>query len=461
VSDEIPSEDVARNDQPASPLLPPPSSRPRWQSIALAVGAVLLGVGVVIGIAVISGGLKLTGTAGPSASGQLPSAASSSSTRPSQAAPTSTPSGTPRPVNSTLSILRAQPPAEIPSITCSGSIGASDPVAIVELRPNDPSAAAPEVLRDYADLAHPRTACTSPSWQAAQLIDAHHVVVGGGGGLSALVELPEVRFQWFQLPNSETVASEFIAVSPELDEIVWLKATPNNDTGYYTKREIHITAAAGDTLVATLPDEPTGFCGAPLDSSKRGAFSHSGEHLYVLDQPRDLQGSGSQYSLRIFEGTTLVHSVVPPSGGWPAGEHPAFPVWSPVSETLYYRLGNDVWRWMPGAGASRFLTGVRWFNSTISPDGRHVAYALTGADGSTDAYLANLPVPGQPLRIGPFIGGPVFLNNTQLWLITQVVHGCAGGEGPKPVIYNVDAHSTAPSIIQGVFLVWPATSSSY
>jgi hypothetical protein len=115
---------------------------------------------------------------------------------------------------------------------------------------------------------------------------------------------------------------------------------------------------------------------------------------------------------------------------------------------------------MPGAGASRFLTGVRWFNSTISPDGRHVAYALTGADGSTDAYLANLPVPGVSERIGSAMAGPVFLNNAQIWMMTQAVnHGCAGGEAPKPVIYNVDAHGTAPSIIQGVFLVWPATSS--
>jgi hypothetical protein len=417
---------------------------------------------VVVGVAVISGGLNPNTAASPTASGQVPSAVNSSSVTPSQAAPTPTPSGTPRPVNSTLSILRAQPPAEIPSITCNGSIGASDPVAIVELRPSVPAAAAPLVLRDYADLDNPRTVCTFPGMQFAQLIDAHHVVLGGGGGIAAVVDLPEVRFQWFQLPNSETVASEFIAVSPELDEIVWLKATPNNQTGDYTGREIHITTAAGDSVVANLPNEPTGFCGAPLDSSKRGAFSHSGQYLYVLDQPHPLQQASDDYSLRIFEGTTLVHSVVPPSGGWPAGEHPAFPVWSPISETLYYRLGNDVWRWMPGAGASRFLTGVRWFNSTISPDGRHVAYALTGADGSTDAYLANLPVPGVSERIGSAMAGPVFLNNAQLWLMTQAVnHGCAGGEGPKPVIYNVDAHSTAPSIIQGVRLVWPATSSGY
>lgn len=36
-----------------------------------------------------------------------------------------------------------------------------------------------------------------------------------------------------------------------------------------------------------------------------------------------------------------------------------------------------------------------------------------------------------------------------------------GAEEPKPVIYNVNTHDTAPSINQGVRLVWPAVSSSY
>ena len=331
----------------------------------------------------------------------------------------------------------------------------------------------PLVLRDYADLANPRTACTFTTSDPVQLIDGHHVVVSGAGpGLFAVVDLPEVRFHWFQLPTSQNTSAEFIAVSPQLDEIVWRKGGPYDQMGTILHREIHITTAAGDTVITGLPDEPTGFCGAPSDWSKQGSFSASGEHAFVLDQPRHLQevqGGGvsaeaSQYSLRVFAGTTLVYSVLPPSAGWAEGEHPAFPVWSSTSETLYYRLGNDVWRWTPDAGASQFLTGVRWSNSTISPDGRHLAYALhsDATDAPANGYLADLPVPGQPLRIGSVMAGPVFLNNSQLWLITQAVdYGCAGSEKPKPVIYNVDAHGTAVSIIQGVRFVWPATSSSY
>jgi hypothetical protein len=469
VTDEIPL-------PPDEPVLPPHAPRPRWQSIGLAVGAVLLGVAVVIGGAFIGGGL--IGNAGPSASGQPSSTASSSSltpspsSEPSSTAPAPTPTGSPRPLNSAFAIFPAQPPTDMPSITCTGPIGATDPVALVYLRPTDPAAPNPVVLRDYADVHNPRTVCTFPNSDPTQLIDAHHVVVGGAGpSLFAVVDLPEVRFQWFQLPpHSESVASEFIAVSPELDAIVWMRAIPNDQTGDYTKREIHITTTVGDSVVASLPDEPTGFCGAPLDYSKHGAFSVSGEHLYVLDQPRSLQpvaGGGifagaSQYSLRVFAGTQLVYSVLPPSGGWLGGAHPAYPVWSPTADILYYRLGDDVWRWIPGSGASRFLTGTRWINPTISPDGRHVAYGVVGADGSTSAYLNNWPSPGQPQRIGPVLQGPVFLNNSQIWLMTLGVNnGCAGGEKPKPVIYNVEAHTTASSIIDGVRMVWPATSSNY
>jgi hypothetical protein len=476
MSDEIPAEDLGSPDQP---VVSPRAPRPRWQSIALGAGAVLLGLAVVVGGALVAGGLGLVGTPGASASGQ-PSVVGSSSIAPSSAASSSpsttaaspTPAATPRAVNAAFSIFPATLPTDLPQITCSGSIGASDPVALVGLRPTDPTVQQPEVLRDYADLANPRTVCTFDSFLVVQLIDARHVVTGGGGnGRLAVVDVPDGRFQWFQLPSSAVSSSELIAVSPQLDEIVWLKNGPYDDIGTISQREIHIATEAGDTTVATLPDEPTGFCGYPPDYSNRGAFSRTGEHVYVLDQPRfavtpegTLGEVAATYSLRVFAGTTLVYSVVPPSGGWLNGGHPAYPVWSPTSETLYYRQGNDVWRWTPDGGASRFLTGVPWFNSTISPDGKHLAYALNGdtIDAPATAYLADLPVPGQPLSIGPALQGPVFLNNRQVWLMTLGAnYGCAGGEKPKPVIYNIGDHSTASSIIEGVRLVWPATSSNY
>jgi hypothetical protein len=220
-------------------------------------------------------------------------------------------------------------------------------------------------------------------------------------------------------------------------------------------REIHITTAAGDQVVASLPDEPTGFCGAPFDFSKPGAFSRSGAHLFVLDNPRILSG-GLLSSLRVFEGTTTVLSLLPPSGGWAPGEHPAMAVWSPTSETLYYRQGGDVWRWTSGGGSSVFLPGVNWSYPTITPDGGHLAYQ----DEDQFVHLVDLAGGGDSQLIGEAREKPAFLNGTQLWYTTPNIHGCATG-GEVPVVYDIVSGSEFPSIIDWVRYVWPGTSAWY
>jgi len=92
-------------------------------------------------------------------------------------------------------------------ITCSGAIGAADPVAVVQL--HSAADTGELVMRDYVDPRNPRTACQFHTQQAghgygvAQLIDAHHVVIASNDccQLFAVVDLPEVRFHWFQLPR--------------------------------------------------------------------------------------------------------------------------------------------------------------------------------------------------------------------------------------------------------------------
>jgi hypothetical protein len=350
-------------------------------------------------------------------------------------------------------ILPGPKPADfIESITCSGQIGAWDPVAVVQLRA-DGNTGYP-VLRDYAESGSPTTVCTFAGAQPVQLIDALHVVVQGSAGAYAVVDLPEVNFHWFHLPTGRY--STLIAVSPRLDQVAWLSASITAETaGMAVSREIHVTTAARDQVVASLPDEPTGFCGAPLDYSKPGAYSRSGEHLFVLDNPRNLTG-GPVSSLRVFEGTTTVLSLVPPSGGWAPGEHPAMAVWSPTSETLYYRQGGDVWRWTSGGGSSVFLPGVNWSYPTITPDGGHLAYQ----DEDQFVHLVDLAGGGDSQLIGEAREKPAFLNGTQLWYTTPNIHGCATG-GEVPVVYDIVSGSEFPSIIDWVRYVWPGTSAWY
>jgi hypothetical protein len=166
------------------------------------------------------------------------------------------------------------------------------------------------------------------------------------------------------------------------------------------------------------------------------------------------------HSLQVFEGETPVLSLVPPSAGWPEGKHPAMAVWSPTSETLYYRQGGDVWQWTPVGGPTLFLPGVNWSYPTITPDGRQAAYVLLGPEGQNDIYLLDLADGGDPHLIGRARDKPVFLNDAQLWFTTPNIHGCATG-GEEPLIYNIVDRSESPSIIDWVRGAWPASSAWY
>jgi len=384
-------------------------------------------------------------TPGSSAASTAPSAGEVAS---------ATASASPPLASDSFTILPGQKPGDaVVDITCDGAIGANDPVALVQLHSDIPNAG-PLVLRDYADLANPRTVCTfgSDSAGPVQLIDARHLVIGWGSAY-AVVNVPDVSMQWFQLPVTPGWGSEFIAVSPGLDQIAWRSVDPQGSSSDY----IHVATAEGDQIVATLRDTNEGRCSSPEDS-KYGDYSSSGAHLYVMNQPL-----ASQASLVVFERTSESFSLLPPAGDWPEGANPAMAVWSPTSEMLYYRLGSDVWKWTPGSEPDLFLSGTRWFYPTISADGAHLAYAVLRPDALHDAYVVDLAHEGGPKLVG---GGahnyPAFVNASQLFLMAEALDtGCSDGSQLTPKIYNVITGDEAGSVIDAVRYAWPATSSNW
>jgi hypothetical protein len=345
-----------------------------------------------------------------------------------------------------FSLLPAEQPADyVPHITCTGTIGASDPVAIVRM------VAAVEgtgevVLRDYADISKPTTVCKFGSEYIAQLIDARHVVVGGSG-IAAVVDLPELRYHWFQLP----ALGNFLTVGPQLDRIVWLLPDPE---GPGTDK-IYLTTDAGDSLIASVPTPGSGRCGSPESDSRQAGYTPSGRHFFVLNQPT-LEFN----SLVVGAAETALFSVPAPPAGWTRGEAPMMALWSPTTETLYYRRSGDIWNWNEGLDPQLFLAAVAWVQPTISADGTHLAYSVLRPDGVLhDVYLVDLVAGGSPKKIG---AGPrkvpSFVNSTQLYFRSEGDdHGCVGAELEKPLIYNILDGSESPSVIDGVLAAWPAT----
>src|SRR4029077_4359053 len=147
---------------------------------------------------------------------------------------------------------------------------------------------------------------------------------------------------------------------------------------------------AGDRLIAILPNQMNGICGQFGDSGG-GAYTRSADHLFVLSQPH----AHALNSLLVVRGQTPLLSLIPPVAGWGPGGNPATAVWSPIMETLFYQRGSDVWQWTPGSKPQRFLAGVSWSFPTITPDGAHLAYEVSG-----NVYLIDLAHAGSPKLIG-------------------------------------------------------------
>lgn len=357
--------------------------------------------------------------------------------------------------DATFSLLPVpQPPDFVPDITCEGSIGSSAPVAVVKLHYATVQSIPEVVLRDYSDLDNPRTACrfASTSSRFVQLIDARHVVIESDGAL-AVVDLPEVRYHWFQLPSvPDAFNTSFIAVAPELDQVLWLSG--HGDPGSLGSTSIHMTTRDGDAVVASFPRPVGGRCGSP-DDSKLGAYTNAGGQAFVLDQVIH-----SYNSLIAFDGASAALSVLPPAeAGWSGDAYPAMATWSPVSETLYYRQGSDVWRWTPGSDPEVFLPAVRWQYPTISPDESHLAYAAALAGGGNAVYLVDLTAGADPVMVGERRTRPAFLNDQQLWYVSEGQGVCGPGVD-QPIIYSLADGSEAPSVIDSVLGTWPASGSN-
>ena len=146
--------------------------------------------------------------------------------------------------------------------------------------------------------------------------------------------------------------------------------------------------------------------------------------------------------------------VMPPyEGSIDSAPIPMFPVWSPVAEVLFYRLGNDVMRWTPEGGPELFLSDSPWFHPSMTADGRYLAYVV-----DSDLYLIDFASDPEPQLIRSDVLRPVFLNGAQIWFEELSEAGCVTSERQFR-IYDVRTGAEAPSIVELVDGVWPQTSS--
>ena len=326
-------------------------------------------------------------------------------------------------------------------------MGPNDPLAVVTLLDANGDHGE-HVLRSYADVANPRTACTGVGWWT-RLLDANRAwtwACTDGDCAFAVIDLPEGTASWFGMPTPGE-GGVVQAVAPDLQSVAWNRY---DEAG---GRELHVADATGDHLVFRFP-VADGRCGSEIDSNI-AAFSRSGDYLYYLDQ-----AVPQFFTLVVVAGHEVEFTIEPPAGGWDTGNFPLMALWSPVVDTLYYRKGADIYEWTPDGGNRRILDSVPWLYPTITPDGRHLAYVLETADHRHDVYLATMSNLADATRIARDRTNPVFLNDRQLWYQT-VGGGCGGSEAPRPRVYDIRTGDEAGSILAAVHTIWPGTSSNH
>jgi len=338
----------------------------------------------------------------------------------------------------------------VESISCSGSIGAFDPVAVVEGRA--PDGLDHPLLMDYADPRRPREACVVNE-RVIQIVDPRHLLILGNddqrGTDYAVVDVPEVRYHWFRIPVG-SFGNQLLAVAPDLSVVAWNAV----HEGPGSEDLIHLATATTDRVIATLPDSNEGRCDDPIDSNT-GGYTRSGTALFVLDEPLP------EVSLLVIKGGTTVLSLVG-SAAVPMAQAIQKALWSSTSETLYYVQRGSVWRWTRATGTHVYLPGVAWSSATISPDGRHLAYDAAGADGRYAVFLVDLAGSGKPRSIGDGPrGNPAFLNDEQLFYLSDGgPQACVGGPSDsQALIYDLATSAEGPSPIDGVDRIWPGTST--
>jgi hypothetical protein len=273
----------------------------------------------------------------------------------------------------------------------------------------------------------------------------------------AVVDLPELRHHWFQLPISPRDWAVFLGVSPGLDAVAWLGVDQSRQVN------IHITTSQADQVTPATPSPSSG--GGQLAMYERAAFSPSGKYLFLLDRRLGSNTNLEDPSLRtllVLHGSKVLLKLVPPAGGWVAGGEPAMPLWSPTDDTLFYRQKGDVWTWSPETGARIFLPHTAWCYPTISPDGRHLAYgAPHSPDGQYNVYLADLTGPLAPQAIGKGSrNAPAFLSTNLLWYRAWTQTTCFSS-GSQPLVFDRSDGSESATLLDQVYNLWPATSSDY
>ena len=307
--------------------------------------------------------------------------------------------------DATFDVLSIPQPADfVPDISCSETIGSSDPVAIVQLHDATVQQIGEVVLRDYADR---KSADRLPLRQDEFTDHPGHRCQAW---LSSTRAHTRLSICLMCATTGLTCRSRIHRAAECLCFSRARRSAVDLGRGDFTAatRQIHITTATGDQVVASFPVPLGGRCGSPEDS-RRGAYTHTGEER--------LRAGPANPSHNALMPREHDRDVVPCAGeaGWKAmdslGDGDVVPglgdaVLPPGQRRLEIEA-RDPTRSRPPRGEGTTQSSAPKTATSLMP---------SRADGLRDVYLVNPDHEPPADRRLPHL--PLW-NNEQLWYISE------------------------------------------
>lgn len=235
-----------------------------------------------------------------------------------------------------------------------------------------------------------------------------------GGRASALLVLDVASRnleQLFQVPTGIATYDW----SPDLDTVAYVTV---DDFDY---PQIHYRSVGTGSVrtVATLARQ-LGREGVD-DDQVRVDFSPDGELVLIVytlaEGDQDVPPEASQLQIRTVDGSLAY--------GADHADRPTMGTWTPDGSAVFFRIERGARAWLSAGGTLRGIPrSPRWYNPTVSPNGRLVAFDTGPSDPGVrvrlldmrSGELTNFSRRGRAL--------PVFATNRTVW--AQRVRACSG-----------------------------------
>jgi hypothetical protein len=302
------------------------------------------------------------------------------------------------------------------------------------------------VLVDLREVTKPRTLCTL--MKAYSLVRFYSATEISYVPLSSRASSEGTTSRLVRTNVMDQVTRTFVSAETGTIE-AWDWSPDGNTLAYFAGDQLWLKA--GNQPAASIASfKKQGGRGGGWDDAIAIRFSPTGTYfvlVHTVTVPNTFQ------IRRASDGAMLWAS---PSSDFRGPGFATMPLWSRGVDRLYFRDGNGVRRWDPSGTVTTLVAGLRWYEPSISPDGRAIAYVVLDAQSNPRVELLDL----QTLKVralpSPLRWRPMFASAGLL------LYGKADGNGlPGQGVFAYDLNTGLETELPYATLldVWPSPDS--